>query len=221
MTLKILPLSAATIAVALIAGCSSESARNFNATAGDQIDSGIFGRSTTNNELVATGRVNAAIQLSRRFAEEAPTTVNFAFNSAQLDSSARAALDAQAAWIARYPSARFKVYGHTDKVGGNSFNKRLGQRRANAVVHYLVSRGISRNRLEAVVSFGETQPLIVSEGRERRNRRTVTEVAGFLGKRPQRQDGKYALFSYTETVTSATEPHEVVIIDEGGDAEER
>ena len=41
-----------------------------------------------------------------------------------------------------------------------------------------------RNRLEAVVSFGETQPLIVTQGRERRNRRTVTEVSGFVRRIP-------------------------------------
>ncbi|MDF1872261.1 OmpA family protein [Vannielia sp.] len=204
-----------------VAGCTPESTRNFNATAGGDLDAGNFGNSTMNNHLVHTGQRNAAIELSRKFAAQAPTTINFAFNSAALDASARAALDQQAAWIARYPTVRFRVFGHTDLVGSNAYNKRLGLRRARAAVNYLVSRGISRSRLEAVASFGETQPLIHTQDRERRNRRTVTEVSGFMGKRPFFQDGKYALFTYTETVTSATEPHELTIVSDSASGEER
>ena len=93
-------------------------------------------------------------------------------------------LDRQAHWIKQFPEVRFRVFGHTDAVGSNAYNKSLGLRRARAAVNYLVSRGISRNRLEAVVSFGETQPLIPTPERERRNRRTVTEVSGFLKRHP-------------------------------------
>lgn len=216
ITKKILSLGLLSSTLA-VAGCGSQ----FNSTAGADIDSGAFGNATMNNHLVHTGQRNAAIELSRKFAAEAPTTINFAFNSATLDASARATLDRQATWIAQYPTVRFRVYGHTDLVGSEGYNNALGLRRAQAAVNYLVSRGISRSRLEAVVSFGETQPLIHTQARERRNRRTVTEVSGFLGKRPFFQDGKYALFSYTETVTSATEPHELVLIDQGASDEER
>ena len=69
---------------------------------------------------------------------------------------------------------------------------------------FLSSQGISRNRLEAVASFGETQPLIVTEGRERRNRRTVTEVTGFVQDPPIPLDGKYAEVIHREYVESAT-----------------
>jgi hypothetical protein len=97
----------------------------------------------------------------------------------------------------------FRVYGHTDKVGSTGYNKSLGLRRAKTVVNFLVSQGISRSRLEAVVSFGETQPLIVSEGRERRNRRTVTEVSGFVERHPSVLNGKYAEIVYREYIRSA------------------
>ena len=79
-------------------------------------------------------------------------------------------------------------------------------RRAQAVVSFLVSQGISRSRLEAVASFGETRPLIVTQGRERRNRRTVTEVSGFVASHPIIMDGKYAEVVYREYVESATAP---------------
>ena len=69
-------------------------------------------------------------------------------------------------------------------------------------MHYLTTRGISRSRLEAVASFGETQPLIVTQGRERRNRRTVTEVSGFVKSHPTVLDGKYAQIIYRDYVAS-------------------
>jgi outer membrane protein OmpA-like peptidoglycan-associated protein len=145
------------------------------------------------------------IDLAHRFAEEIPSTVTFAFDSAQLDANARTALREQANWIRQFPEVRFRVYGHTDKVGSPAYNKRLGLRRANAVVAYLSSLGINRSRLEAVASFGETQPLIVTEGRERRNRRTVTEVTGFVQDPPIPIDGKYAEVIHREYVESATQ----------------
>jgi flagellar motor protein MotB len=109
----------------------------------------------------------------------------------------------QADWIKQFPEVRFKVYGHTDLVGGQGYNRSLGLRRAQAVVSFLSSQGISRDRLEAVVSFGETQPLVVTEGRERRNRRTVTEVSGFVETNPALLNGKYAQVIFREYVSSA------------------
>jgi hypothetical protein len=94
-------------------------------------------------------------------------------------------------------------------VGSNAYNKSLGQRRANAVVAYLASQGVSRARLEAVASFGETRPLVYTEGPERANRRTVTEVSGLVARRPAPLDGKYAELIYREYVASAIPPHPV------------
>lgn len=176
-----------------------------NAPAGSGIDTGGFGDATMNNTQVMNGDLAALVNLSQRFAAEAPTTVNFAFNSATLDATAQEALRKQAAWIRQYPEVRFAVYGHTDKVGSNAYNKALGLRRARTALNYLVSHGVERGRLKALVSYGETQPLIVTEGKERRNRRTVTEVSGFLKPREQFMDGKYALFTYDEYVRSASE----------------
>ena len=116
-----------------------------------------------------------------------------------------AILKVQANWIRQFPEVSFKVFGHTDAVGSNGYNQRLGKRRANAVVNFLVSQGISRKRLAAVVSFGETRPLIVTQGRERLNRRTVTEVSGFVKTNPLVLNGKYAEIIFREYVDSATE----------------
>lgn len=193
--------------IATLASCSKETnfTRSFYTEAGSDLDEGGFGNSTMNNMLIQTGQKSYAIDLSNRFAAEVPATVNFAFNSSRLDASAIASLRKQANWIRQFPEVRFRVYGHTDLVGGNAFNKRLGLRRARAVVRFLSSQGINRSRLEAVASFGETQPLVVSTGRERRNRRTVTEVSGFVQNNPAVLNGKYAQIIFRGYVKSAVE----------------
>ncbi|ANT61887.1 hypothetical protein AYJ57_15620 [Salipiger sp. CCB-MM3] len=186
----------AALALALVAGCSQQET-------GSDVDGGNFGNATMNNSLVMTGQQNYVLDLSSRFASEVPSMVNFAFNSTVLDAAAQQVLRQQATWIRQFPEIRFRVYGHTDLVGNAAYNKSLGLRRAQAVVRFLATQGISTSRLEAVVSFGETQPLIVTEGRERRNRRTVTEVSGFVQDHPNLLDGKYAEVIYREYVRSA------------------
>ena len=187
-----------------LAGCAGPDAgaTAFSREAGLGFDTG-FGNATMNNVLSHTGDSTYRISLARRFAAEVPTTINFAFNSYALDDEARAVLRAQAQWINQFPEVRFKVYGHTDLVGTTAYNRQLGLRRAEAAVLYLVSQGVSRSRLEAVVSYGEEQPLIVTEGQERRNRRTVTEVSGFVSSHPSVMNGKYAEIIFREYVASA------------------
>jgi outer membrane protein OmpA-like peptidoglycan-associated protein len=165
-----------------------------------------FGSVTRNNLLVQIGQVSYAQALSSRFAGAVPTTINFAFNSATLDAEARAALDRQADFILQFPEVRFAVYGHTDLVGTDAYNQQLGLRRAQAAVAYLTSRGISPSRLEALVSRGETQPLIATQAPERANRRTVTDVTGFVGGESQGLNGKYAEIVFRDYVQSAGIP---------------
>ncbi|PVA05900.1 OmpA family protein [Thalassorhabdomicrobium marinisediminis] len=196
----------AVLALSACTQADSPAARNFNTReAGAEIDSGYFGNATMNNTQVQSGQGhNMRVNLNQRFANEVNTMVTFPFNSTALDANARAILQQQANWIRQFPEIRFKVYGHTDLVGSTAYNRRLGLRRAEAVVLYLTSQGISRDRLEAVVSFGETQPLVVTQGRERRNRRTVTEVSGFVDGSPMLLNGRYAEVIFREYVASAT-----------------
>ncbi len=159
---------------------------------GSSIDEGGFGTPTLNNVGVHNGDIQIRIDLAHRFANEVDSTVTFPFNSARLTPQAQRVLNVQADWIKQFPEVTFRVFGHTDAVGSDRYNQRLGKRRANAVVAYLSRRGVSRARLEAVVSFGETQPIIPTQDREQRNRRTVTEVSGFLSDDPILLNGKYA-----------------------------
>ena len=196
----------AILTVFLIPACSdgdNSAVPSWFREAGSVVDSGTFGSATANNVGIQNGDRSYALSLANRFAEEVPDMVNFDFDSATLDPQARAILDLQADWIKQFPEVRFKVYGHTDAVGSSAYNKQLGLRRARAVVSYLATQGIERSRLEAVVSLGKTQPLVVTQGRERQNRRTVTEVTGFVERHPTVMDGKYAQIIYRDYVASA------------------
>ncbi|MCU9838391.1 OmpA family protein [Ruegeria sp. WL0004] len=188
--------------------------------AGYQVDSGTFGNATLNNVQMMNGERSYAQTLADRFAREVPTQINFAFDSAQLDAAAQQTLTLQADWIRQFPEVRFRVYGHTDAVGSAGYNKSLGMRRAQAVVSYFASQGISRSRLEAVVSYGETQPLVQTSDRERRNRRTVTQVSGFVDKHQNILDGKYAQVIYREYIKSA-EPKTSIKIETSSSAFEQ
>lgn len=134
-------------------------------------------RSATSVQVPQSGSLSA---LSRAFQRETPEVIHFAFDSDKLSPEARAALDVQAKWILNHQNVKFRVYGHTDRVGSEEYNADLGLRRATRAVTYLVSKGISEERLEAMVSFGEDVPIVETENREVLNRRVVTEVFGFV-----------------------------------------
>lgn len=201
-----LPKLLAASALLALTACSTTST-SWDRELGSEVDKGQFGNATMNNTLIQTGEISYTVALAERFAAEVPDTINFAFNSAELSDEARAILAKQAGFIRQFPEVRFRVFGHTDKVGSNSYNQRLGLRRAQAAVAYLSSLGISRSRLEAVVSYGETQPIVQTQDPEVRNRRTVTEVSGFVGSHPLVLNGKYAEIIWRDYIVSGTREH--------------
>ncbi len=192
------------IALLPLAACDQTA---FLSEAGSEVDEGSFGQPTMTNAMAMKGEGTATLALGNRFESEVQTTITFAFNRAEISAEAAAVLDRQAGWIRQFPEVRFRVYGYTDLVGSNAYNYALGLRRAKAVVAYLSARGISTSRLEAVVSYGETQPVIRTTSPEERNRRTVTEVTGFTKGSGTLLNGKYAAVIFREYVEGATRPH--------------
>jgi outer membrane protein OmpA-like peptidoglycan-associated protein len=167
----------AALAIGLaMAGCS------LTGPAGEGANSHLYGVANTQNinAQIAYGDPASRIRaLNEAFRADAQDTVTFDFNSTALDGASRKALNQQVAWLKAHPHVRMTVVGHADKVGSDAYNDRLGLRRARAVVAYLSRNGISRKRLDAVESRGESEPVVQTDERERRNRRTVTSVAGF------------------------------------------
>ncbi len=98
--------------------------------------------------------------------------VNFEPNSDRLTVSSYPVLDQVAATLARYPTIRIEVQGHTDSDGPDKNNLDLSARRARTVVQALIQRGVDPGRLE-YVGYGETQPLVPNNSREHKaiNRR--------------------------------------------------
>ena len=176
---------------------------SFNSEAGRGLDESGFGNPTMHNQFVQTGRISLAEVMTNRFHAEVPSMVNFDFDQTQLDDEARAILRIQADWMKQFPELRYTIFGHTDLVGSDAYNRGLGQRRAEAVARHLASLGVPRSSILAVVSRGQTQPLIVTQGRERANRRTVTEISGSV-RRGMLMDGEYAHIIHRQYVASAT-----------------
>lgn len=206
--MKLKSLMTAALALPLLSACTLTD-RAFSAIgneAGIEVTSSGLGVATASNIAMLTGDANGAMiaNLTLLFAQDVPARINFAFNSARLDAGAQQALRQQAQWINAHSAIVFRVYGHTDKVGTEAYNKRLGMRRARAAVNFLVAQGVSRSKLQAVASFGETRPLVLTESENRQNRRTVTEVSGFYRRgRGSDLDGKYAKTVY-DTYISTT-----------------
>jgi peptidoglycan-associated lipoprotein len=78
---------------------------------------------------------------------------------------ARPMLDAQAAWLARYPAVRVRIEGNADERGTREYNFALGGRRAEAVRSYLVSRGVAPSRIETI-SYGKERPIDMGAGED-------------------------------------------------------
>jgi len=98
--------------------------------------------------------------------------VNFEFDSAVLTAKAKGVLDGVAKTLKAKAGQRITIAGHTDSRGSDAYNQKLSERRAQAVVDYLASQGVTRSNLSAV-GYGEIKPVDTNsteEGR-RANRR--------------------------------------------------
>ena len=104
--------------------------------------------------------------------------VFFATNKSVLTTASRDVLRKQAAFMRKKKNMTFTIEGHADERGTREYNLALGERRANAVKDYLMTYGISGNRL-SVISYGKERP--VNSGSTplawSQNRRSVTVKA--------------------------------------------
>jgi len=103
--------------------------------------------------------------------------VRFETSSNRLKQSSISVLNEVVDIMKANPSYNVRISGHTDSVGNADSNQSLSERRAAAVVDYLVNKGVNRSRLSSV-GFGETSPMAdnnTAEGR-RLNRRVELRV---------------------------------------------
>ena len=107
-----------------------------------------------------------------------PDRVFFATNETVLTTASRDTLRKQAAWLRKNPDINVVLEGHADERGTREYNLALGERRANSAKDYLMTYGISSDRI-SVLSYGKERP--VDSGSNplawSKNRRSVTVKA--------------------------------------------
>ena len=111
-------------------------------------------------------------------AKGVPDRIFFATNKSKLTTASRDTLRKQATWMRKNKDVTVTIEGHADERGTREYNLALGERRANSVKDYLMTYGISGNRI-SVISYGKERP--VDSGSNplawSKNRRSVTVKA--------------------------------------------
>ena len=147
----------ATIFAFLLSACAQKAAK---------IDSQLQGDVYTGTDTV------------EYLADGVPDRVFFATNESVLTTASRDTLRKQAAWLRKNSDINVVLEGHADERGTREYNLALGERRANAAKDYLMTYGISENRI-SVISYGKERP--VDSGSNplswSKNRRSVTVKA--------------------------------------------
>lgn len=176
MRFKLITLLAALM---MVSACASES-ETVAISGGDsstQSTSSSTTSSSSGSSSVSEAMVSAGS--AAEFVNEIGDRVYFAFDSSELSSAAQLTLSRQAQWLQQYPGAYVRIEGYCDERGTREYNLALGERRANAVREYLVSRGVAANRV-GTISYGKERPAVMgsNEAAWAQNRRAVTDVVG-------------------------------------------
>ena len=124
---------------------------------------------------VPQGEGNAPPGSQQEFLVSVGDRVFFETNSSVLTDVAQETLTKQAEWLLRYPRYTIVIEGHADERGTREYNIALGARRAAAVVNFLISKGVSANRITSK-SFGKERPVAICNDIScwAQNRRAVT-----------------------------------------------
>jgi len=103
--------------------------------------------------------------------------IHFEFDKYDIRPGDVAILKQNAEILKKYPKVKIQVEGHCDERGTNEYNLALGERRANSTKNYLISLGVSTERI-STISYGEEKPLDPGHGEEAwaKNRRAHTII---------------------------------------------
>ena len=134
--------------------------------------------STAKKSADIEGDVYTGKETVEYLASGVPDRVFFATNKSSLTTASRATLRKQATYLRKNKNLSVTIEGHADERGTREYNLALGERRANSVKDYLMTYGISGNRI-SVISYGKERP--VDSGSNplawSKNRRSVTVKA--------------------------------------------
>ncbi|HZX09880.1 MAG TPA: peptidoglycan-associated lipoprotein Pal [Acidobacteriota bacterium] len=91
-------------------------------------------------------------------AEKPLEMIHFDFDKYFIREDAKPVLRENAQWLKKWDGVRILIEGHCDERGTEEYNLALGEKRAKSARDYLVSRGISPDRME-IISYGKSQPI--------------------------------------------------------------
>lgn len=143
--------------------------------------SGSGGSAGTGGAIGVEGSVNDPTSPAY-FNQTIGDRVLFAVDQSTLSTDGQLILDQQAVWLTQNGAYSALIEGHADEQGTSDYNLALGERRAEAVRSYLVSRGVAPSRLRTI-SYGKERPLAIcsDETCYEQNRRAVTVLAAGAG----------------------------------------
>ena len=148
---------------------SADASGSGSATSDDSVSDGSI-TETAGSGIVAGSQEDLIVNVGDR--------VFFGYDSSELDSDALELLQDQVAWLKQNSDVSITIEGHCDERGTREYNLALGERRANAAKDYLMTYGISSDRI-TVLSYGKERP--VDSGSNplawSKNRRSVTVKA--------------------------------------------
>lgn len=129
------------------------------------------------NGLGLNGAGNAAPGSPQDFTVNVGDRIFFDTDSSSIRADAGQTLDRQAQWLARYPNYSITVEGHADERGTREYNFALGARRAQAVMDFLVGKGVLPSRI-ATISYGKENPIDPGSGEDSwaKNRNAHTAI---------------------------------------------
>jgi len=149
--------SIACAAVLSLAACASDETR----PADESTTTGDTGAPTTTEPYTGPDTSGATSVPSASMPNV--RVIYFAFDSSDITGDGQTLIDGWAAYLSANADAKVRLEGHCDERGTREYNVGLGERRANAVLQALASRGVSSRQI-SVSSFGEERP--VSSGHD-------------------------------------------------------
>ena len=168
----IIKLLTGALLVFFLAACST--------TPKDTADSSGSGSSASSSDVTSETETSSA-SIEPGSQEDLIVNVGdrvfFNYDSSELDADALELLQDQVAWLKQYSDVSVIIEGHCDERGTREYNLALGEKRAQSVKNYLISLGISSNRV-STISYGKERPAVIgsNDGAWAQNRRSVTII---------------------------------------------
>jgi len=167
---------AATLTLVLVgAGCAKKNKPDADANA-------MMDRNVTDKVM------NPDVQGSDSGQIEGLSSVHFDYDKSNLTPETKRLISENVHWLKKHSKFNLEIQGHCDRHGSEEYNLALGERRAKAVMHYMVSLGVKSHRL-TTISYGNERLLDTAETDEadaknrRANFRPVETVKNSLTER--------------------------------------